>query len=67
MGYIKLVIIIALLMCCSISSVMLASEIKNGKKPVSQSTSLENKIRKQNFDLCIASGKSRSYCYYLYY
>ena len=67
MGYIKLVIITALLVCCSISSVILASETKSGKKPVSQSTSLENKIRKQNFDLCIASGKSRSYCYYLYY
>ena len=46
---------------------VLPSESKDSKKPVSQSTSLENKIRKQNFDLCIASGKSRSYCYYLYY
>ena len=27
----------------------------------------ENKIRKQNFDLCVQSGKNRSYCYYLYY
>lgn len=37
------------------------------KKSVSQSTSAENKIRKQNFDVCVQSGKSRSYCYYLYY
>ncbi len=37
------------------------------KKPVSQSTSKENAIRRQNFNMCIASGKPRSYCYYLFY
>ena len=37
------------------------------KKPVSQSTSYENKIRKQMYDACIMSGKGRSYCYNLYY
>ena len=37
------------------------------KKTVSQSTSKENAIRKQQFTQCIKSGKSRSYCYYLYY
>lgn len=67
MGCIKLVIISILLVFCFTANVLYASETKGGKKPVSQSTSLENKIRKQNFDLCIASGKSRSYCYYLYY
>lgn len=36
-------------------------------KPPSQSTSKENKIRKQNFDLCVQSGRNRSNCYYLYY
>lgn len=36
-------------------------------KPVSQSTSYENKIRKQMYDSCVASGKGTSYCYRLYY
>lgn len=36
-------------------------------KPVSQSTSHENKIRKQMYNACVASGKSTSYCYKLYY
>ena len=29
-------------------------------KSVSQSTSKENKIRKQNYDMCVMSGKNRS-------
>lgn len=37
------------------------------KKPVSQSTSRENAIRKQQFNQCVQSGTSRSKCYYLYY
>lgn len=36
-------------------------------KSVSQSTSKENKIRKQNYDMCVMSGKNRSQCYYMYY
>lgn len=36
-------------------------------KPVSQSTSYENKIRKQMYNACVASGKGTSYCYGLYY
>lgn len=36
-------------------------------KPVSQSTSYENKIRKQMYNSCVASGKGTSYCYNLYY
>ena len=36
-------------------------------KPVSQSTSYENKIRKQLYSACVASGKGTSYCYNLYY
>ena len=67
MIYIKTVLIIGLLAWFTVLNTVLPSESKNSKKPVSQSTSLENKIRKQNFDLCIASSKSRSYCYYLYY
>lgn len=64
---IRTVLIIGLLVWFTVLNTVLPSESKDSKKPVSQSTSLENKIRKQNFDLCIASGKSRSYCYYLYY
>lgn len=67
MSYIKLVLTIGLLAWFTFLNITLPSESKDSKKPVSQSTSAENKIRKQNFDLCIASGKSRSYCYYLYY
>lgn len=67
MGYIKTVLIIGLLAWFTVLNTVLPSESKDGKKPVSQSTSLENKIRKQNFNLCISSGKSRAYCYYLYY
>ena len=67
MIYIRTVLIIGLLAWFTVLNAVLSSESKDSKKPVSQSTSLENKIRKQNFDLCITSGKSRSYCYYLYY
>lgn len=42
-------------------------EAAETKKTVSQSTSAENKVRKQLFNQCVASGKSRSQCYYLYY
>lgn len=67
MIYIRTVLIIGLLAWFTVLNAVLPSESKDSKKPVSQSTSLENKIRKQNFDLCMARGKSRSYCYYLYY
>ena len=67
MIYTKTVLIIGLLAWFTALNAVLPSESKDNKKPVSQSTSLENKIRKQNFGLCIASGKSRSYCYYLFY
>ena len=36
-------------------------------KPVSQSTSYENKQRKLLYNACVASGKGTSYCYRLYY
>ena len=42
------------------------AEKKDTKKIVSQSTSKENKIRKQDFNQCLKYN-SRSYCYYLYY
>lgn len=42
------------------------AEKKNTKKTVSQSTSKENKIRKQQFNQCLKYN-NRSYCYYLYY
>ena len=67
MIYIKTVLIIGLLAWFTVLNTVLPSESKDSKKPVSQSTSLENKIRKRHFDLCIAGGKSRSHCYYLYY
>lgn len=42
------------------------AETKDSKKSVSQSTSYENKIRRQQFNQCLKTN-TRSYCYYLYY
>lgn len=42
-------------------------EKKQTKKPVSKSTSQENKIRKIMYNQCKTSGISPSRCYQLYY
>lgn len=57
-----LLIIFALCTCACFSA-----ETKQIKKTVSQSTSQENKIRKQMYNQCVQSGENRARCYYLFY
>lgn len=63
----KKIIIFFLIIVYNFGLLCHAQQKQDKPKPPSQSTSKENKIRKQNFDLCVQSGKNRSYCYYLYY
>lgn len=63
----KKYIVLLLVLILNFGLLCHAQQKQDKPKPPSQSTSKENKIRKQNFDLCVQSGKNRSYCYYLYY
>lgn len=65
MRYIKFITILYVCLWIIFISI-LSCESKEIKKTVSQSTSKENKIRKQEFNQCLKYN-SRSYCYYLYY
>lgn len=59
-----LLIIFALCTCACFGTEKQTSTVK---KPVSQSTSQENRIRKQMYNTCVQQTGSTSKCYYLYY
>lgn len=63
----KILIVALIFSVLSFGTVGFCKTKQDKPKPPSQSTSKENKIRKQNFDLCVQSGRNRSNCYYLYY
>lgn len=60
---ISILLIVSILCTCT----CFGAETKQVKKSVSQSTSKENKIRKQMYNACVQSGENRAKCYYLFY
>lgn len=65
LGKVIMTLVIALIVWILFISVAIVYGAEN--KPVSQSTSRENQIRRQMFNTCIANGNTRAYCYRLYY
>lgn len=63
LGAIVTLITVYLLCTCA----CFGAETKQIKKSVSQSTSKENKIRKQMYNTCVQQTGSTSRCYYIYY
>lgn len=62
-GIFAILLIIYLLFSCA----CFGAETKQIKKSVSQSTSKENKTRKQMYNTCVQQTGSTSRCYYIYY
>lgn len=62
-GAIATLLIVFVLCTCA----CFGAETNQIKKSVSQSTSKENKIRKQMYNTCVQQTGSTSRCYHIYY
>lgn len=67
MDFSKMILILVLAFMVWVIFISTAIVYGAENKPVSQSTSRENQIRRQMFNACIANGNTRAYCYRLYY